>query len=41
MAEAVKDEVSALARGLALLRAVADAGTPLSHRELEIGRAHV
>ncbi len=30
----VKDEVSALARGLALLRAVSDAGEPLSNREL-------
>lgn len=29
-----KDEVSALARGLALLRIVADAGQPLTHREL-------
>jgi DNA-binding IclR family transcriptional regulator len=34
MAEPVKDEVSALARGLALLRAVADAPGPLTHREL-------
>lgn len=32
--EAVKDEVSALARGLALLRIVADASGPLTHREL-------
>jgi DNA-binding IclR family transcriptional regulator len=30
----VKDEVSALARGLALLRAVADAGEPLSNKDL-------
>lgn len=30
----VKDEVSALARGLALLRAVSDAGEPMSNREL-------
>jgi DNA-binding IclR family transcriptional regulator len=29
-----RDEVSALARGLALLRAVADAGEPLSNRDL-------
>lgn len=29
-----KDEVSALARGLALLRAVSDAGGPLSNRDL-------
>lgn len=35
IAEAVtKDEVSALARGLLLLRTVADAGEPLSQREL-------
>jgi DNA-binding IclR family transcriptional regulator len=34
MAEAVKDEVSALARGLAVLRAVADAGEPLSNKDL-------
>jgi DNA-binding IclR family transcriptional regulator len=31
---AVRDEVSALARGLAVLRALADADTPLSNREL-------
>lgn len=33
-ADVAKDEVSALGRGLALLRIVADAGVPLSHREL-------
>ena len=33
-AAAIKDEVGALARGLALLRAVADAADPLTHREL-------
>lgn len=32
--ESIKDEVSALARGLALLRIVADAPGPLTHREL-------
>ena len=32
--ESTKDEVSALARGLALLRIVADAPGPLTHREL-------
>ena len=37
MAEPVKDEVSALARGLALLRLVADAPGPLTHRELAEG----
>src|SRR4051794_38159022 len=31
---AVKDEGRALARGLALLRAVADAGEPLSNKDL-------
>lgn len=31
---AVRDEVSALARGLAVLRTLADADTPLSNREL-------
>lgn len=33
-AVAAKDEVSALARGLAVLRAVADAGEPLSNKDL-------